>query len=145
MSSNFSRLKSDFYLFLKRTMTENETPIIPTHEFTEETDMQAFRANPSQACEGMQKKYLGMTHDEFLPHWEELKDHEGEVPDGYELVEELHKNPFTHEEKTIKILREKEKQDPEKIIDEKIQELKLKVVLWTITKEEKQTLELLTK
>ena len=116
-------------------MTENETPIIPTHEFAEEADMQAFRANPSQACEGMQKKYLGMTHDEYLPHWEDLKDHEGEVPDGYELVEELHKNPFTHEEKTIKILREKEKQDPEKIIDEKIQELKLKVVLWTITKE----------
>ena len=60
-------------------------------------------------------------------------------------MEELHKNPFTHEEKAIKILREKEKQDPEKIIEEKIQELKLKVVLWTITKEEKQTLELLTK
>ena len=126
-------------------MAENETPIIPTHEFAEEADMQAFRANPSQACEGMQRKYLGMTYQEFLPHWEALKDHEGEVPEGYELVEELHKNPFTHEEKTITILREKEKQDPEKIIDEKIQELKLKVVLWTITKEEKQTLELLTK
>jgi hypothetical protein len=38
-------------------------------------------------------------------------------------------NAFTHEEKTITILREKEKQDPEKIIEEKIQELKLKVVL----------------
>jgi len=129
MSSNFGGLKSDFYLFLKRTMTENETPIIPTHEFAEESDMQKFRERPADACEGMQKKYLGMTHDEFLPHWEALKDHKGEVPEGYELVEELHKNPFTHEEKTIKILREKEKQDPEKIIEEKIQELKLKVVL----------------
>ena len=107
--------------------------------------MQAFRARPADACEGMQKKYLGQTYQEFLISWNALKDHEGEVPEGYELVEELHKNPFTHEEKTITILREKEKQDPEKIIEEKIQELKLKVVLWTITKEEKQTLELLTK
>lgn len=126
-------------------MTELETTNTPTYEFAEEADMQAFRANPSQACEGMQRKYLGQTYQEFLPIREALKDHEGEVPEGYELVEELHKNPFTHEEKTITILREKEKQDPEKIIDEKIQELKLKVVLWTITKEEKQTLELLTK
>lgn len=126
-------------------MTELETTNTPIYEFAEESDMQKFRERPADACEGMQKKYLGMTHDEFLPHWEALKDHEGEVPEGYELVEELHKNPFTHEEKTITILREKEKQDPEKIIDEKIQELKLKVVLWTITKEEKQTLELLTK
>ena len=126
-------------------MTELETTNTPTYEFAEEADMQAFRANPSQACEGMQKKYLGQTYQEFLPIREALKDHEWAVPEGYELVEELHKNPFTHEEKTITILREKEKQDPEKIIEEKIQELKLKVVLWTITKEEKQTLELLTK
>lgn len=47
-------------------MTENETPIIPTHEFAEESDMQKFRERPADACEGMQKKYLGMTHDEFL-------------------------------------------------------------------------------
>lgn len=129
-------------------MTENETPIIPTHEFAEEADMQAFRANPSQACEGMQKKYLGMTHDEFLPQWEALQDHQWEVPEGFEMTEEVHSNPFTHEKKVIKVLREKEKEPeptPEEQIAEKIQELKLKVVLWTITKEEKQTLELLTK
>ena len=126
-------------------MTENETPIIPTHEFAEEADMQAFRARPADACEGMQKKYLGQTYQEFLIPWNALKDHKWPIPEGFELVEEVQNNPFTHEEKTIKILREKEKQDPEKIIEEKIQELKLKVVLWTITKEEKQTLELLTK
>ena len=126
-------------------MTENETPIIPTHEFAEEADMQKFRARPADACEGMQKKYLGQTYQEFLISWNALKDHKWPIPEGFELVEEVQNNPFTHEEKTIKILREKEKQDPEKIIEEKIQELKLKVVLWTITKEEKQTLELLTK
>ena len=126
-------------------MTENETPIIFTHEFAEEADMQAFRARPADACEGMQKKYLGQTYQEFLISWNALKDHKWPIPEGFELVEEVQNNPFTHEEKIIKILREKEKQDPEKIIEEKIQELKLKVVLWTITKEEKQTLELLTK
>ena len=126
-------------------MTENETPIIPTHEFAEESDMQKFRERPADACEGMQKKYLGQTYQEFLISWNALKDHKWPIPEGFELVEEVQNNAFTHEEKTITILREKEKQDPEKIIEEKIQELKLKVVLWTITKEEKQTLELLTK
>ena len=127
-------------------MTELETPIIPTQEFPEEADMQAFRDNPSQACEGMQKKYLGMTYQEFLPQWEALKDHKWEVPEWYELVEEVYENPFTHEEKTIKVLREKEKEPeptPEEQIAEKVQELKLKLISWTITKEEKEMLKLL--
>lgn len=127
-------------------MTENETPIIPTQEFPEESDMQKFRSNPSQACEGMQRKYLGMTHDEFLPQWEALKDHEGEIPDGFELVDEIYENPFTHEKKVIKVLREKEQEPeptPEEQIAEKVQELKLKLISWTITKEEKEMLKLL--
>lgn len=125
---------------------ELETPIIPTQEFPEEADMQSFRANPSQACEGMQRKYLGMTHDEFLPQWEALKDHEGEVPEGFELTDEVYENPFTHEVKTIKFLREKEKEPeptPEEQIAEKVQELKLKLISWKITKEEKEMLKLL--
>jgi hypothetical protein len=56
-------------------MTENETPIIPTHEFAEESDMQKFRERPADACEGMQKKYLGQTYQEFLISWNALKDH----------------------------------------------------------------------
>lgn len=127
-------------------MTEHGTPIIPTQEFPEEADMQSFRANPSQACEGMQRKYLGMTHDEFLPQWEALKDHEGEVPEGFELVDEIYENPFTHEKKVIKVLKEKEQEPeltPEEQIAEKVQELKLKLISWTITKEEKEMLKLL--
>lgn len=127
-------------------MTELETPIIPTQEFPEEADMQSFRDNPSQACEGMQRKYLGMTYQEFLPQWEALQDHQWEVPEGFELADEVYENPFTHEKKTIKVLREKEKEPeptPEEQIAEKVQELKLKLISWTITKEEKEMLKLL--
>lgn len=116
------------------------------HEYPEELDMQKFRERPADACEGMQTKYIGMTYKEFLPSWESLKDHEGEVPEGYELVEETHSNPFTNEEKTIKVLREKEKEPeptPEEQIAKKVQELKLKLISWTITKEEKEMLKLL--
>lgn len=126
-------------------MTELE-PIIPTLEFPEESDMLKFREKPADACEGMQRKYLGMTHDEFLPQWEALHDHEGEIPEGFELSDEVYENPFTHEKKVIKVLREKEKEPeptPEEQIAEKIQELKLKLISWTITKEEKEMLKLL--
>lgn len=121
-----------------------ETPI--THEYPEELDMQKFRSRPADACEGMQLKYIGMTHDEFLPQWESLKDHEWSAPEGFELVDEIYENPFTHEKKVIKVLREKEKDPeptPEEQIAEKVQELKLKLISWTITKEEKEILKLL--
>lgn len=120
------------------------TPI--NHEYPEELDMQKFRERPADACEGMQTKYIGMTYKEFLPSWEALKDHEGEVPEWYELIEEVYSNPFTNEEKTIKVLREKEKEPeptPEEQIAKKVQELKLKLISWTITKEEKEMLKLL--
>lgn len=120
-----------------------ETPI--NHEYPEELDMQKFRERPADACEGMQTKYIGMTYKEFLPSWEALKDHEGEVPEGYELVEETHSNPFTNEEKTIKVLALIPVKEPSEIIAEKIQELKLKLALGTITKIERDTLALLVK
>ena len=121
-----------------------ETPI--NHEYPEELDMKKFRSRPADACEGMQTKYIGMTYKEFLPFWEALKDHEWEVPEWYELIEEVYSNPFTNEEKTIKVLREKEKEPeptPEEQIAKKVQELKLKLISWTITKEEKEMLKLL--
>lgn len=120
-----------------------ETPI--THEYPEELDMQKFRSRPADACEGMQTKYIGMTYKEFLPFWETLKGHEGEVPEGYELVEETHSNPFTNEEKTIKVLAQIPVKEPSEVIAEKIQELKLKLALGTITKIERDTLALLVK
>lgn len=121
-----------------------ETPI--THEYPEELDMKKFRERPADACEGMQTKYIGMTYEEFLPSWEALKDHEWSAPEGFELVDEIYENPFTHEKKVIKVLREKEKDPeptPEEQIAEKVQELKLKLISWTITKEEKEILKLL--
>jgi hypothetical protein len=33
------------------TIEEIQNPIIPTHEFPEEEDMQAFWNNPKEACE----------------------------------------------------------------------------------------------
>ncbi len=113
------------------------------HEYPEELDMKKFRSRPADACEGMQTKYIGMTYKEFLPSWEALKDHEGEVPEWYELVEETRSNPFTNEEKTIKVLSPLPVKEPSDIIEEKIQELKLKLISWTITKEEKEMLKLL--
>lgn len=123
-----------------------ETPI--THEYPEELDMKKFRSRPADACEGMQLKYIGMTYKEFLPSWEALKDYEWEVPEGFQLADEVYENPFTHEQKTIKILVEKEKEpepDPQDLIQAKIQELKLKLALGTITKIERDTLALLVK
>ena len=111
-----------------------ETPI--NHEYPEELDMKKFRERPADACEGMQTKYIGMTYKEFLPSWEALKDHEGE---------ETHSNPFTNEEKTIKVLAQIPIKEPSEIIAEKIQELKLKLALGTITKIERDTLALLVK
>ena len=120
-----------------------ETPI--NHEYPEELDMKKFRERPADACEGMQAKYIGMTYKEFLPSWEALKDHEWEVPEWYELVEEVHSNPFTNEEKTIKVLTQIPVKEPSEVIAEKIQELKLKLALGTITKIERDTLSLLVK
>ena len=120
-----------------------ETPI--NHEYPEELNMKKFRERPADACEGMQAKYIGMTYKEFLPFWEALKDHEWEVPEWYELVEEFHSNPFTNEEKTIKVLSPLPVKEPSDIIEEKIQELKLKLALGTITKIERDTLSLLVK
>lgn len=125
--------------------TELETPITPTYEFSEEADMQAFRADPKQACEGMQRKYLWLTYQEFLPSREALQDHQGEVPEWYALEDQKYLNPFTHEEKVIKVLQKLPEKSNQELIEEKIEELKIKVILGTISKEEMKTLELLTR
>lgn len=125
--------------------TEHETPITPTYEFPEEADMQAFRADPTKACEGMQRKYLGQTYQEFLPSREALQDHQGEAPEWYALEDQKNLNPFTHEEKVIKVLVKLPEKSNQELIEEKIEELKIKIILGTISKEEMKTLELLTR
>lgn len=116
-----------------------------TYEFPEEADMLKFRERPADACEWMQIKYIGLTYQEFLIGRNALKDHDGEVPEGYEIQEETHYNPFTHEEKTITVLVKIPEKSNQELIEEKIEELKIKLINGTITKVEKDTLALLVK
>lgn len=118
-------------------------PIIPTHEFPEEDDMKAFREDPKQACEWMQKKYIWMTFAEYTEYWKTIKDYEWEVWEYQELQDKTYKNPYTHEEKTVKVLVQLPIPTPEEIIQARIQELRLKLIAWTITTEEREELKLL--
>lgn len=123
--------------------TNVEEPIIPTHEFPEEDDMQAFWNDPTKACEWMQRKYIWMTFAEYSEYWNSLKDYDWPVWEYQELVDETFTNPFTHETKTIKVLQDIPQHDPQELIEQKIKELRLKLILWTITDEEREMLKLL--
>lgn len=118
-------------------------PIIPTHEFPEEDDMQAFWNDPAKACEWMQRKYLWTTFAEYSEYWNSLKDYDWPVWEYQELVDQTFTNIFTHETKTIKVLQDIPQPDPKEVIEEKIKELRLKLILWTITDEEREMLKLL--
>ena len=124
-------------------MTEIKEPTIPTHEFPEEDDMQAFRNDPRKACEWMQRKYIWMTFEEYSIYRENLVDYEWEVWEYQEIQDKLFKNPYTHEEKTVKVLVDLPRPSPEEIIQARIQELRLKLIAWTITAEEREELKLL--
>lgn len=124
-------------------MTEVKTPIIPTHEFPEEDDMQAFWDNPINACEWMQRKYIWMTYSEYTEYRETIKDYEGEIWEYQELVDETFTNVYTKEVKTVKVLHDIPQPTPEERIQARIQELRLKLIAWTITEEEREELKLL--
>ena len=125
-------------------MTEKENqPIIPTHEFPEEDDMQAFWNNPKEACEWMQKKYIGMTFAEYEEYWKSIKDYEGEVWEYQELIDQTYTNIYTKEVKTVKVLHDIPQPTPEEKIEARIKELRLKLINGTITAEEKEELKLL--
>lgn len=118
-------------------------PIIPTHEFPEEDDMQAFWNDPTKACEWMQKKYIWKTFAEYQEYWETIVDYDWPVWEYQELIDQEFVNVYTHEKKTIKVLHDLPQPDPQDVIAEKIKELRLKLILWTITEEEREMLKLL--
>lgn len=122
---------------------EIETTMVSTHEFPEEDDMQAFWNDPTKACEWMQRKYIWMTFSEYQEYWNSLQDYEGEIWEHQEVVEESFVNVYTHETKTIKVLHDIPQPDPQELIEQKIKELRLKLILWTITEEEREMLKLL--
>lgn len=113
-----------------------------TFEFPEEADMEAFWANPSEACEWMQRKYIGMTPKEFEIYFDNLEDVQ-EAEQWVELVEQTFENPYTHDKKTVLVKRQVEVISDEEMIANKIKELKLKLVKGTITPEEREELALL--
>ena len=122
---------------------EIKDPIIPTHEFPEEDDMQAFWNDPRKACEWMQKKYIWMTFEEYEEYWETIKDYEWPVWEYQELIDKEFLNIYTKEKKVVKVLHDLPQPTPEEIIEKRIQELRLKLIAWTITKEEMEELKLL--
>lgn len=123
--------------------TAVEDPIIPTHEFPEEEDMQAFWNDPKSACEWMQRKYIWMTFSEYQEYWETIVDYDWPVWEYQELIDQEFVNVYTHEKKTIKVLHDIPQPDPQELIEKKIKELRLKLILWTITEEEREMLKLL--
>lgn len=123
-------------------LKENEI-IVPTHEFPEEDDMQAFRDNPRNACEWMQRKYIGMTYSEYEEYRATIVDYEGEVWPYQELIDQEYKNVYTKEVKVVKVLHDLPQPSPEDIIKARIQELRLKLINGTITTEEREELKLL--
>lgn len=123
--------------------TNVEEPIIPTHEFPEEDDMQAFWNDPKNACEWMQRKYIWMTFSEYQEYWETIVDYDWPVWEYQELIDQEFVNVYTHEKKTIKVLHDIPQPDPQDVIAEKIKELRLKLIAWTITEEEREMLKLL--
>ena len=122
---------------------EIKDPIIPTHEFPEEDDMQAFRDDPRKACEWMQKKYIWMTFSEYEEYWATIKDYEWPVWEYQELIEKEFINVYTKEKKVVKVLHDIPQPTPEEKIQARIQELRLKLIDWTITPEELAELKLL--
>lgn len=61
-----------------------------------------FFADPINAPEYLQKKYLGVTYAEY----KEPEDFAWEVFEGFQIIEKNYKNPFTWEEKIIKEIQE---------------------------------------
>ena len=122
---------------------EIKDPIIPTHEFPEEDDMQAFWDNPKNACEWMQKKYIWKTFKEYQEYWKTIKDYDWEVWEYQELIDQEFINVYTKEKKVVKVLHNIPQPNPEEVIAKRIQELRLKLIAWTITKEEMDELKLL--
>lgn len=124
-------------------MSEINEPIIPEHEFPEEEDMQAFWDDPKSACEWMQKKYIWMTFPEYQEYWETIVDYDWPVWPYQELIDQEYINVYTKEKKTVKVLHDLPQPDPQEIINARIQELRLKLIAWTITDEEREELKLL--
>ena len=124
-------------------MPEINEPIIPTHEFPEEDDMQAFWNDPRNACEWMQRKYIWMTFAEYTEYWNWIVDYDWPVWEYQELIDQEYTNVYTKETKTVKVLVDLPQPTPEEIIQARIQELKLKLIAWTITAEEREELKLL--
>ena len=124
-------------------MPELNNPIIPTHEFPEEDDMQAFWDNPKEACEWMHRKYIWMTFAEYQEYWETIVDYDWPVWEYQELIDKEYVNVYTHEKKTVKVLVDLPQPSPEEKIQARIQELRLKLINWTITAEEREELKLL--
>ena len=122
---------------------EINEPIVPTHEFPEEDDMQAFRDNPRNACEWMQRKYIGMTFDEYQEYRATIKDYEWEVWPHQELIDQEYTNVYTKEVKVVKVLHDIPQEDPAERIKKRIEELRIKLIEWTITDAEREELKLL--
>ena len=113
------------------------------YEFPEEDDMKSFWDNPKNACEWMQKKYIWMTFKEFTEYWKTIKDYDWEVWENQELIDQEFINVYTKEKKVVKVLHDIPQPTPEEKIKARIQELRLKLIAWTITAEEREELKLL--
>ena len=114
-----------------------------SYEFPEEENMQAFRENPINACGWMQRKYIGKTYEEYTIYRGTIKDYEGEVWEYQELVERTYTNVYTKETKTVKEIINLPQPSDDEIIENRIKELKIKLIKKTITKEEREELSLL--
>lgn len=68
---------------------------------------------------------------------------EWEAPEGYEIRNIEFHNPFTYEIRFIPQLVELSPKNEEEQIEERIKELKIKIIKRTITEEEKEELKLL--
>lgn len=113
------------------------------HEFPEEEDMQAFWNDPRKACEWMQRKYIWMTFEEYQESWKSIKDYDWPVWEYQELIDQEYINVYTKEVKTVKVLHDIPQPTSEDKIQARIQELRLKLIDWTITAEEREELKLL--
>ena len=120
-----------------------EEIITQEYEFPEEADMQTFRENPQNACEWMQRKYIWMTYEESIIWREWLVDYEWPIWEYQEIVDESFTNPYTHETKIVKVLHQLPVPTPEEVIKARIEELRMKLINWTITAEEREELKLL--
>ena len=91
----------------------------------------------------MQKKYIWMTFAEYQEYWETIVDYDWPVWPYQELIDQEYINVYTKEKKTVKVLHDLPQPDPQEIINARIQELRLKLIAWTITDEEREELKLL--